>query len=134
MNKEELDILETRLQERGYKKFTSALSSNESWGWFKTIRKTDGENGNDSDDGCMIEYRVWDYTSYFRPEEPAYSKPYGVDVLLLMSGSSRVDLMMTSCDLDIDFVEGVASKFFDFCKENKLDIDPNCHSRDEEVK
>ena len=131
MNKEELDILETRLQERGYKKFTSALSSNESWGWFKTIRKTDGENGNDSD-GCMIEYRVWDYTPYFRPEELAGSKPYGVDVLLLMSGSSRVDLMMTSCDIDIDFVEGVASKFFDFCKENKLDIDPNYHLRDEE--
>ena len=43
MNKEELDILETRLQERGYRKFTSALSSNESWGWFKTIRKTDNE-------------------------------------------------------------------------------------------
>lgn len=134
MNKTELDILEARLHERGYRKFTSALSSNESWGWFKTIRKTDGENGNDSDNGCMIEYRVWDYTSYFRPEEPAYSKPYGVDVLLLMSGSSRVDLMMTSCDLDIDFVEGVASKFFDFCKENKLDIDPNYRSRDEEVK
>lgn len=134
MNKTELDILEARLQERGYRKFTSALSSNESWGWFKTIRKTDGENGNDSDNGCMIEYRVWDYTSYFRPEEPAGLKPYGVDVLLLMSGSSRVDLMMTSCDLDIDFVEGVASKFFDFCKENKLDIDPNYRSRDEEVK
>ena len=130
MNKDELDILETRLQERGYRKFTSALSSNESWGWFKTIRKTDGENGNDSD-GCMIEYRVWDYTPYFRPEEPAGSKPYGVDVLLLMSGSSRVDLMMTSCDIDIDFVEGVASKFFDFCKEN-IYIDPNYHSRDEE--
>ena len=131
MNKDELDILETRLQERGYRKFTSALSSNESWGWFKTIRKTEGENGNDSD-GCMIEYRVWDYTPYFRPEEPAGSKPYGVDVLLLMSGSSRVDLMMTSCDIDIDFVEGVASKFFDFCKENKLDINQNYHSRDEE--
>lgn len=133
MNKAELDILETRLQERGYRKFTSALSSNESWGWFKTIRKTDGENGNDSDNGCMIEYRVWDYTPYFRPEEPVGLKPYGVDVLLLMSGSSRVDLMMTSCDIDIDFVEGVASKFFDFCKENKLDIDPNYHSRDEEM-
>ena len=133
MNKEELDILETRLQERGYRKFTSALSSNESWGWFKTIRKTDNEDGNNSDNGCLVEYRVWDYTSYLRPEGPVNLKPYGVDVLLLMSGSSRVDLMMTSCNIDIDYVEDIATKFFDFCKENKLDIDPNYHLRDEEM-
>ena len=108
------------------------MSSNESWGWFKTIRKTDNEDGNNSDNGCLVEYRVWDYTSYLRPEGPVNLKPYGVDVLLLMSGSSRVDLMMTSCNIDIDYVEDIATKFFDFCKENKLDIDPNYHSIDEE--
>ena len=40
--------------------------------------------------------------------------------------------MMTSCNIDIDYVEDIATKFFDFCKENKLDIDPNYHSIDEE--
>lgn len=63
MTTKQLKTIEAELQRRGYKKWTTALTSNESYAWFKTFgKKCD-------DDGCIIDgyqiaFRVWDYRKY----------------------------------------------------------------------
>lgn len=68
MTASELNSIETELLNRGYRKYTTALTSTESYGWFKTF----GQDGND----YQIEFRVWDYTKCHDP----YGEPYGFDV------------------------------------------------------
>lgn len=68
MTEKELKAIENELQKRGYRKWTVCLTSEESYGWFKTF-------GSEGDD-YQIEFRVWDYTKYHDP----YGEPYGFDV------------------------------------------------------
>lgn len=68
MTEKELKTIESELQKRGYRKWTFALTSKESYGWFKTF----GEDGND----YQIEFRVWDFTKY----RDIHGEPYGFDV------------------------------------------------------
>lgn len=68
MTAEELHAIESKLQKRGYRKWTVCLTNKESYGWFKTF----GGEGNE----WQIEFRVWDYRQYHDP----YGEPYGFDV------------------------------------------------------
>lgn len=68
MTEKELHAIESELARRGYRKWTVALTSEESYGWFKTF----GEEGND----YLMEFRVWDFTKY----RGIHGEPYGFDV------------------------------------------------------
>lgn len=68
MTATELNAIEKALESRGYRKWTVALTSHETYGWFKTF----GDEGNE----WQIEFRVWDYKQYHDP----YGEPYGLDV------------------------------------------------------
>lgn len=45
MTAEQLKTIEAELQKRGYKKWTTALTSSEDWAWFKTFGKKQDEDG-----------------------------------------------------------------------------------------
>lgn len=100
MTEKELKSLESELLKRGYKKWTCALTDNESYGWFKTF----GDEGND----FQLEFRVWDFTKYHDP----YGEPYGFDVW-----TSPKNAHNNSCKFgwepiaDIDTFERMAEEF-----------------------
>lgn len=71
----ELKRIETILASRGYRKWTTCLTSGESWGWFKTFEKKTDEDGK-TVGGYQVEFRVWDNTQYGQIGESAY----GLDV------------------------------------------------------
>ena len=45
MTEKEVEKIEAELQKRGYKKWTTALTSSEDWAWFKTFGKKQDEDG-----------------------------------------------------------------------------------------
>lgn len=75
MTAEQLKTIEAELQKRGYKKWTTALTSSEDWAWFKTFGKKQDENG-EVTHGYQITFRVWDGSKY--PGCPK-EHPYGFD-------------------------------------------------------
>lgn len=75
MTAEQLKTIETELQKRGYKKWTTALTSSEDWAWFKTFGKKQDEDG-EVTYGYQIAFRVWDGSKY--PGCPK-EHPYGFD-------------------------------------------------------
>ena len=75
MTEKELKKIEAELQKRGYKKWTTALTSSEDWAWFKTFGKKQDEDG-EVTYGYQIAFRVWDGSKY--PGCPK-EHPYGFD-------------------------------------------------------
>lgn len=75
MTAEQLKTIEAELQKRGYKKWTTALTSSEDWAWFKTFGKKQDEDG-EVTYGYQIAFRVWDGSKY--PGCPK-EHPYGFD-------------------------------------------------------
>ena len=74
MTADQLQTLEAELQKRGYKKYTSALTSTESYAWFKSFDKEGDEDG-DLTNGYQVAFRVWDFRKYVDHNAP----PYGFD-------------------------------------------------------
>lgn len=72
MTEKELETIEAELQRRGYRKYTTALTSSESWAWFKTFGKKQDEDG-EVTYGYQIAFRVWDLTRYLDRGAPPYS-------------------------------------------------------------
>ena len=74
MTAKELQTIENELQKRGYKKWTTGLTSTETYAWFKAFDKE-----KDDDDyvisGYQIAFRVWDSRKYVDRNAP----PYGFD-------------------------------------------------------
>lgn len=100
MTEKELETIEAELQRRGYRKYTTALTSSESWAWFKSFGKKQDEAG-EVTDGYQIAFRVWDGSKY--PGCPK-EHPYGLDFWTSALGTdSRMDFTSNwepICDLD----------------------------------
>lgn len=113
MTEKELRSLESELEKRGYRKWTVALTSKESYGWFKTF----GEEGNEH----QIEFRVWDFAKY----RDIHGEPYGFDFWTSPLGTDfRMDFTSNWEPIcDIDTFERMAAEFNQmvrkFVKEQK---------------
>ena len=99
MTTEELKKIETELERRGYKKYTTCLTSSESWAWFKSFDKEKDEDGYVVN-GYQVAFRVWDFSRYLDRNAP----PYGLDFWTSALGTdSRMDFTSNwepICDLD----------------------------------
>lgn len=115
MTTEEVKALEDKLTNAGYTKYTQALSSSETFGYFKSGDVRYDEYG-DKTIGYQIEFRFWDWRKYGETN----NNEFGVDVIIINSGNRRADLELTSENLDIKRIEKIAENFNIFCKENKI--------------
>lgn len=99
MTDKELETIEAELEKRGYKKYTTCLTSTESWAWFKSFDKEKDEDGYVVN-GYQVAFRVWDFTRYLDRGAP----PYGLDFWTSALGTdSRMDFTSNwepICDLD----------------------------------
>lgn len=108
MTAKELQTIENELQKRGYKKYTTGLTSTESYAWFKAFDKE-----KDDDDyvisGYQIAFRVWDSCKYVDRN----ASPYGFDVWTSPLGSAfRTDFTSNWEPIcDIDTFERMAAEF-----------------------
>lgn len=111
MTTKELKTIEAELQKRGYKKYTTCLTSTESYAWFKSFDKE-----KDDDDyvisGYQVAFRVWDYSRYKHAHIPADYK-YGFDFWTSPLGSAfRTDFTSNWEPIcDIDTFERMAAEF-----------------------
>lgn len=76
MTHEQLKRIEADLERRGYRKYTSALTSSESYAWFKSFDKEKDEDGY-TISGYQIAFRVWDWRPYQHRDKNMH--PYGFD-------------------------------------------------------
>lgn len=110
MTEKELQALESDLLKRGYKRHTTALTSSESWAWFKSFGKEKDEEGHVIA-GYQIAFRVWDW----RPYQHCYENtpPYGFDFWTSPLGTDfRVDFASNWKPIcDIDAFEHMAAEF-----------------------
>lgn len=110
MTADQLQTLEAELQKRGYKKYTSALTSTESYAWFKSFDKEEDEDG-DLTNGYQVAFRVWDGRPY-QKRDP-YMHPYGFDFWTSpLSTDFRTDFTSNFEPIcDIDTFERMAAEF-----------------------
>lgn len=80
MTEKELKKFEVELQRRGYKKYTTCLTSTESWAWFKSFDKEKDEDGYVVN-GYQVAFRVWDFTRYLDRGAPPYSLDFWTSAL-----------------------------------------------------
>ena len=108
MTADQLQTLEAELQKRGYNKYTSALTSTESYAWFKSFNKEEDEDG-DLTNGYQVAFRVWDFRKYVDRNAP----PYGFDFWTSPLGSAfRTDFTSNWEPIcDIDTFERMAAEF-----------------------
>ncbi len=110
MTAEQLKTIEAELQKRGYKKWTTALTSSEDWAWFKTFGKKQDEDG-EVTYGYQIAFRVWDFSRYMYRDKNI--QPYGLDFWTSALGTdSRMDFTSNWEPIcDIDSFERMAAEF-----------------------
>ena len=108
MTTEELKKIEAELERRGYKKYTTCLTSTESWAWFKSFDKEKDEDGYVIN-GYQVAFRVWDFSRYLDRGAP----PYGLDFWTSALGTdSRMDFTSNWEPIcDIDTFERMAEEF-----------------------
>lgn len=110
MTEKELEAIESELQKRGYRKWTTALTSTESYAWFKTFDKEKDEDGC-TISGYQIAFRVWDWRPY-QYRDPNML-PYGFDFWTSpLDTDSRMDFTSNWEPIcDIDTFERMAAEF-----------------------
>lgn len=87
MTEKELKTIEAELEKRGYRKYTTCLTSTESWAWVKSFDKEKDEYG-EVTNGYQIAFRVWDFTRCL----DRWAPPYGFDFWTSAQGTdSRMD-------------------------------------------
>lgn len=108
MTEKELKAIESELEKRGYRKWTTALTSTETYAWFKTFDKEKDEDGYVIS-GYQIAFRVWDFRKYVDRNAP----PYGFDFWTSPLGTdSRTDFTSNWEPIcDIDTFERMAADF-----------------------
>lgn len=108
MTADELQTLESELQKRGYRRYTTALTSSESYAWFKSFDKETVGDGH-LISGYQIAFRVWDFRKYVDRNAP----PYGFDFWTSPLGTdSRTDFTSNWEPIcDIDTFERMAAEF-----------------------
>lgn len=110
MTEKELHALESELEKRGYRKYTTALTSTESYAWYKTFNKEKDEDGN-LISGYQVAFRVWDYRPY-QNRDP-YMHTYGFDFWTsALSCNGRMDFTSSWEPIcDIYTFERMAAEF-----------------------
>ena len=108
MTAEQLKTIEAELHKRGYKKWTTALTSSEDWAWFKTFGKKQDDDG-EGTDGYQIAFRVWDFRKY----KDRNALDYGFDFWTSALGAdSRLDFTSNWEPIcDIGTFERMAEEF-----------------------
>lgn len=116
MTEKELKKIEAELQRRGYKKYTTCLTSTESWAWFKSFGKEKDEDGYVVN-GYQIAFRVWDFSRYMYRDRNM--QPYGLDFWTSALGTdSRMDFTSNWEPIcDIDTFERMAVDFHKLVRE-----------------
>lgn len=101
MTEKGLKKIEAELERRGYRKYTTCLTSTESWAWFKTFDK-DKDDDDCVVNGYQVAFRVWDFSRYMYRDKNI--QPYGLDFWTSALGTdSRMDFTSNwepICDLD----------------------------------
>lgn len=110
MTAEQLKTIEAELERRGYKKYTTCLTSTESWAWFKSFDKEKDENGSVIN-GWQVASRVWDWRPYIYKDKNM--QPYGIDFWTSALGTDcRMDFTSNWEPIcDIDTFEKMAEEF-----------------------
>lgn len=110
MTTEELQSIEGELEKRGYRKWTTALTSTESYAWFKSFDKEKDDDGFVVN-GYQIAFRVWDWRRYM--DRIPHMPPYGLDFWTSPLGSDfRADFAANWKPIaDIDTFERMAAEF-----------------------
>ena len=108
MTANELKAIETELHKRGYKKWTTGLTSTETYAWFKAFDKEKDDDDYVSS-GYQIAFRVWDFRKYVDRNAPTY----GFDFWTSPLGSAfRTDVTSNWEPIcDIDTFERMAAEF-----------------------
>lgn len=114
MTEKELETIEAELQRRGYRKYTIALTSSESWAWFKSFGKKQDEAG-EVTDGYQIAFRVWDFRKYKDRNAPDYGFDFWTSAL---GTDSRMDFTSNWEPIfDIATFEQMADEFHQLTKK-----------------
>lgn len=110
MTATELQTIEAELEKRGYRKYTQALTSSESYAWFKSFDKEKDEDGRVIS-GYQIAFRVWDWRRYL--ERDPHMSPCGLDMWTSPLGTDfRMDFTANWEPIaDIDTFERMAAEF-----------------------
>lgn len=110
MTERELQSIEAELQKRGYRKYTTALTSTESYAWFKSFDKEKDEYGH-VNSGYLVAFRVWDWRQYQRRDKDM--PPYGFDFWTSPRVTDpRIDFTADWEPIcDIDTIERMAAEF-----------------------
>lgn len=113
MEKQELELLESKLQEKGYKQYyNSKYSDNTAYEYMKSFEGEDYD-----EEGYLVIYQVWDFERY-RP-----GMGYGVSVVVMPETPTdlgRRDLLLDYRNYQlaqIDKIEQIAKNFYDFILE-----------------
>lgn len=116
MTEKELKKIESELERRGYKKYTTSLTSSESWAWFKSFGKEKDEDGYVVS-GYQIAFRVWDFSRYMYRD--GNMQPYGLDFWTSALGTdSRMDFTSNWEPIfDIATFEQMADEFHQLTKK-----------------
>lgn len=116
MTEKELKKIEAELERRGYKKYTTCLTSTESYAWVKSFGKEKDENGEETN-GYQIAFRVWDWRPYMHRDKNM--QPYGIDFWTSALGTdSRMDFTSNWEPVcDIDTFERMAADFHKLVRE-----------------
>lgn len=117
MNANQLKELEAELQQRGYKKCTTGLTSTESWAWIKSFDEEKDEDGYVVN-GYQIAFRVWDFRQYKYRNVP----PYVLDFWTSALGTDcRMDFTSNWEPVcDIDTFERMAADFHKLVRKYTL--------------
>lgn len=110
MTEKELNRIETELRRRGYRKYTTCLTSSESWAWVKSFDKEKDDDGYVVN-GYQVAFRVWDFSGYMYRDRNM--QPYGFDFWTSALGTdSRMDFTSNWEPIcDIDTFERMAAEF-----------------------
>ena len=110
MTTDELKKIEAELEKRGYRKYTTCLTSTESWAWFKSFDKEKDEDGYVIN-GYQVAFRVWYFSRYMYRDKNI--QPYGLDFWTSALGTdSRMDFTSNWEPIcDIDTFERMAEEF-----------------------
>lgn len=109
MTEQEMKAIESELQKRGYRKYTTALTSSETYALFKNFGKEKDEDGYVVG-GYQIAFRVWDWRPYQSRDKNM--PPYGFDFWTSPLGTDfRVDFTSNWEPIaDIDTFERMAAE------------------------
>lgn len=110
MTASELNSIETELLNRGYRKWTTCLTSTESYAWFKSFDK-DWDEEEHITSGYQVAFRVWDWRPYQHRDPDMH--PYGFDFWTSPLGTDfRMDFTSNWEPIaDIDVFERMAAEF-----------------------